>query len=297
MQKEQGQTRSGVAYTVRGTGPPLLWMSGYLVPVVAFESVIDELSGFTVVAMDHRGSGASRTRALPTTTGTMAHDALSVLDHLGVGAAHVVGSSLGGMVAQEIAIGWPHRVRTLVLCSTTAGGPGAKTPPWRDVAAELNQTARRVPGHLGLRIMGALHQTAAASSHDATRRVHRILAPTLVVHGDEDELVPIGNASWLAEGIPSAQLEVVRGGSHLLVLESLAARAVVKAWLDEHSDQPPAAPRSSRERLAYLAETPCRAFLGQTLPLRRVIRIGMRMRLVSRGRRQRDGGVEESPIQ
>jgi len=56
----------------------------------------------------------------------MAHDAMSVLDHLGVGAAHVVGSSLGGMVAQEIAIGWPHRVRTLVLCSTTAGGPGAK---------------------------------------------------------------------------------------------------------------------------------------------------------------------------
>jgi len=121
---------------------------------------------------------------------------------------------------------------------------GRQTPPWRDVADELNQTARRVPGRLGLRIMGALHQTAAASSHDATRRVHRILAPTLVVHGDEDELVPIGNARWLAERLRSAQLEVVRGGTHVLVLESSAARAVVKAWLDEHRHQPLLGPRA-----------------------------------------------------
>lgn len=94
MQIEEGRTAGGVSYTVRCLGSPLLWMSG---------------------------SGMSRTRMLPTTTGTMAGDAVSVLDRLGLDPAHVVGPSLGGMVAQELAIGWLHRVLSLVLCSTTAG--------------------------------------------------------------------------------------------------------------------------------------------------------------------------------
>ncbi len=278
MQIEEGRTAGGVAYTVRGSGPLLLWMSGYAVPVAAFDSVIDQLAHvFTIIAIDHRGSGTSRTRLLPTTTGTMAADAMSVLDHLGIDAAHVVGASLGGMVAQEVAIGWPHRVRTLVLCSTTAGGSGAKTPPAKDILNELKATARRVPGGVRVRPLGALHQTAAASSHDATRRLHRIQAPTLVLHGGEDELVPVANATWLASRISGAQVRVVRGGTHLLVLESSAARKALCAWLDEHKDRMPVSAPSSREQLGYLAAAPYRALLGQTLPLRRAFRLARRL--------------------
>lgn len=275
MEVEEGRTFGGVAYTVRGCGPPLVWMSGYVVPVAAFDAVLDQLAeDFTVVAVDHRGSGRSRTRPLPTTTGTMASDAVSVLNKLGLDSAHVVGASLGGMVAQEVALGWPHRVRSLVLCSTTAGGSGAKTPPARDILDELKQTARRVPGGVRVRLMGALHQTAAASSHDATRRLHRIQAPTLVLHGDEDELVPVANGTWLASRISAAQVRVIRGGTHLLVLESPAARKALRSWLDEHRDARPGNPLSPWERVAG---TPYRLPLGQTLPLRRALRIGLRL--------------------
>lgn len=278
MEKEQGRTPGGMAYTVRGAGPPLLWLSGYVVPVAAFDEVLDELAeGFTVVAVDHRGSGASRTRPLPTTTGTMAADALSVLDALGVDSAHVVGASLGGMVAQEVAIADPHRVRSLVLCSTTAGGSGAKTPPALDLVSELMETGRRVPGgRFQVRPLGALHQAAAASSHDTTRRLHRIQATTLVLHGEEDELVPVANATWLAGRIPSARLAVVPGASHLLVLESPAARAELRAWLDDHRDTLPAASYSAVRRLCDVAGAPRRVLLGQSLPLRRLVRAGSR---------------------
>ena len=278
MEIQAGRTPCGLAYTVRGSGPPLLWMSGYVVPVAAFDAVLGQLAdAFTVVAVDHRGSGTSRTRPLPTTTGTMARDAISVLDRLGIGSAQVVGASLGGMVAQEVAIGWPHRVRTLVLCSTTAGGAGAKTPPAKDILNELKRTARRVPGRPHVRPLGALHQTAAASSHDATRRLHRIQAPTLVLHGAADELVPVANATWLASRISGAEVKVIRDGNHLLMLESPTARKALHSWLDEHRDHLPAAAPSPGKQLGYLAAAPYRALLGQTLPLRRAIRQGTRL--------------------
>jgi len=203
MEAEQGRTPGGVAYTVRGSGTPLLWMSGYVVPVAAFDTVLDGLAdSFTVVAVDHRGSGASRTRLRPTTTGTRAADARWVLDVLGIESAHVVGASLGGMVAQELTITSPHRVRSLVLCSTTAGGVGVKSPPALDLVLELAETGRRVPGgRYRMGPLGVLQQAAAAAGHDATRRLYRIQPPTLVLHGSQDELVPLANATWLASRI------------------------------------------------------------------------------------------------
>lgn len=276
MKIQQGRTRGGVAYTVRGSGPPLLWMSGYAVPVAAFDRVLDDFARtFTVVAVDHRGSGESWTRPLPTTTGTMACDAVSVLDRLGIASAQVVGASLGGMVAQEIAIAHPNRVRSLVLCSTTAGGSGAKTPPLRDLQKELNQTARRVPGpRFRIRWLGALHQAAAAASHDATGRLRKIQAPTLVLHGDQDELVPLANATWLAARIPDGRLRVVPNGTHLLVLESAAARNVLHLWLEEHAELTPDVARPSG--LLRLAGAPIRVLRGHTLPVRRAVRAARR---------------------
>ncbi len=272
MLAEQGRTPGGVAYTVRGSGPPVLWMSGYVVPVSAFDEVLDEIAdSFTVVAVDHRGSGASRTLPLPTTTGTMAGDALSVLDRLRIDSAHVVGSSLGGMVAQELAIIAPHRVRSLALCSTTAGGVGAKTPPARDILRELKEAGSRVPGgRIRVHPLGALHQAAAAATHDATSRLRHIEAPTLVLHGGADELVPAGNASWLASQIASAELRVVRRGTHLVALESPVARKALLSWLEKHRVRHPiSTPPSSA---AHLAGMPYRFLKGQTVPLRRAIR-------------------------
>ena len=266
-------------------------MSGYVVPAAAFDVALDLLADrCTVVAVDHRGSGTSANRWLPTTTGTMAADALSVLDVLGLDSAHVVGVSLGGMVAQELAIGSPHRVRSLVLCSTTAGGPGAKTPPAHDIVGELRSTAARVPGGLRPRPWGAFQQACAAATHDATGRLQRIQAATLVVHGQADELVPVANATWLASRIAGAELRIVRRGTHLLMLESPSARAALHAWLDLHLAETPAAGRpDARAQLGRFLEGPYRLLLGQSLPLRRTVRAGSR--LVRRSCLQRGPGT------
>jgi len=266
-----------VAYTVRGSGPPLLWISGHVVPATAFDEALERLSdAYTIVAADHRGTGRSRSRLCPTTTGTMAADALSVLAELGIEAAHVVGVSLGGMVAQELAIAWPHRTRSLVLCSTTAGGVGAQSPSAKNLLGELRRASARIPGGAKVRVTGAFHQAWAATTHDATKRLERIKAPTLVLHGSQDELVPVANATWLASRIPGADLEVVQGGTHLLALESSPAQAVLRLWLDDHQahrqDAEPPSPDTNLERALALY----RLMRAQTLPLRRLVRTGSR---------------------
>ena len=145
-------------------------------------------------------------------------------------------------------------------------------PRVEDLLNELKQTARRVPGGVRVRLLGALHQAAAASSHDATRRLHQIQAPTLVLHGDGDELVPVSNATWLASRISGAQVQLVRGGTHLLVIESPGARKELHSWLDQqHSTVAVGAP-TAKDRLGRLAWAPHRALLAQTLPLRRAVR-------------------------
>ena len=187
----------------------------------------------------------------------MASDAVSVLDRLGLASAHVVGVSLGGMVAQELAIARPDRVRSLVLCSTTAGGADARTPCPLTLIKELKRIDVSGTGSGRVRAWGALHQAAAAACHDATRRLHRVLAPTLILHGRADELLPLRNAERLASEIPGATLCAVPGGTHLLIHESPTARDALFAWLDEHrADAPMARPHGAGARRRLLPEAP-----------------------------------------
>lgn len=263
---------------MRGSGPPLLWISGYVVPSQAFDAVIDGLAdGFRVIAVDHRGSGHSSAPWCPTTTATMAADTLSVLDHLGISAAHVVGFSLGGMVAQELAIRSPQRVRSLVLGCTSAGGHGAKAPPAGELLGELRRTAGRIPGKVHVGVLAAVRQGWAASTHDTTRRLGRIKAPTLVLHGSADTVVPVANAAWLAGRIPTSELRVVTGSGHLLVLESPTARRALRGWLDEHLDVAAAPPPDAVMLAEDLTAAPYRLLVAQTLPVRRLLRAGSRL--------------------
>lgn len=257
---------------MRGNGPPLLWISGYVVPARAFDSVTRQLAdGYTVVAADHRGSGSSSPPWLPTTTATMAADALSVLDHLGIDSAHVVGVSLGGMVAQEVTIRSPQRVRSLVLGSTSAGGLGTRTPLAAELLHELGRTARRVPGRIGIGMLAAVRQGWAAATHDTTGQLDRIKVPTLVLHGASDELVPVANAEWLARRIPAAELRVIERAGHLLLLESPAARRALRQWLDKHAGRPAGPPLGAAAYALQVATTPWRLGAAQTLPLHRLL--------------------------
>jgi pimeloyl-ACP methyl ester carboxylesterase len=215
-----------------------------------WEPVADALAErFEIVLLDNRGIGGSDAPPGPYTVEEMAGDVVSVMDEAGVTSAHVVGTSLGGMVAQELALSWPERVEKLVLVCTTPGGPNAAAMPAATVqliaqAPTLeplvalrkfveNALAPDPPEELVQRILAHrlataqplpawAAQAAAGASFDAWDRLGDLRAPTLVVHGTQDVVVDPANADLLAEHIPDAVIERFEGCGHILFWEKPA---------------------------------------------------------------------------
>jgi 3-oxoadipate enol-lactonase len=253
-------------------------MPGYAVPASAFDGVAGRFTDtHTCVAIDHRGSGRSPAGWPPMSTRTMALDALSVLHHLGIESAHALGVSLGGMVAQELAIRAPQHVRSLILVSTTAGGVTAESPPLLDLAREARRAASQVRGRFRLNPLGAARQGCAAAAHDTTTRLRQIQVPTLVLHGSGDDLVPASNVRWLAAHIPRAEHRVIPGG-HLLILDSPTASQVLAEWLDAHASCPPSIQRTDADpRVKNLTTSTTRILRDRALPLRRLLKARPRL--------------------
>lgn len=190
----------------------------------------------------------------------MATDVVAVLDAAGVEPAHVVGVSLGGMVAQEVALGWPGRVDRLVLVSTTFGGDDAhpippatrhllaRMPDMEPVAAlraaadnalgdvdgaDREQIVDRIVAHrtaVPQDPAGWQAQAHAGTTFDAADRVAGIDHQTLVLHGTADAVVDARNADLLARRLPHARRELVEGGGHLFFWER--PEALVEPVLD-----------------------------------------------------------------
>jgi pimeloyl-ACP methyl ester carboxylesterase len=203
---------------------------------------------FRVITFDNRGIGESDTPPGPYTAAHMAGDAAGLLDGLGVDRAHVIGSSLGGCIAIELALARPELVHRLVLCSTSAGGAKALPPP--EGLLQLLAEAPSLPEESRLRrfVENALSdafvkerpdvidrilelrretaqpeqawqwQAAAGATFDAADRVGEIRAETLVITGDEDHVVDPANSRVLAEAIPTSTLVELPGG-HLFSME------------------------------------------------------------------------------
>ena len=206
----------------------------------------------------------------------MAHDALEVLGHVGYASAHVHGLSLGGMVAQELAIRAPHRVRTLVLGATTAGGTAVTPARLSTMWSSICGTHSPVPGSESVSWRGAFQQALAASTHDAAARLYRVQAPTLVMHGDRDRLLPPRNAETLARLIPGAQLRLVVRAGHFYPMTAPAdAAAVALEWMASQGDAQQGT-RDPREELGHLvrdiAVAPVRWTRAQLMPLRHTYR-------------------------
>lgn len=202
-------------------------------------------AGLDVVLFDNRGIGGSDVPPGPYTAAQMATDAVAVLDAAGLDRAHVVGSSLGGMVAQELALGWPQRVERLVLLSTTPGGEDAVPMPQQTVdllqrmpemepveALHAAITNALAPHHVAARPelvqqilrhrldapqdpAGWQAQAHAGTTYDGGGRLGDIRAPTLVLHGDADTVVAPANGRLLAERIPDARHVELAGHGHL----------------------------------------------------------------------------------
>jgi 3-oxoadipate enol-lactonase len=236
-----------LAYEVRGDGQPLLLIHGLGYARWGWQPVLDGLAArYQVVLFDNRGIGESDRPPGAYTAAEMAEDAVAVLDAAGLRTAHVVGTSLGGMIAQELALTFPERVDRLVLACTTLGGDGAYPMPERttrlfeeagalEPAVALrrfveNALAPNAPPELVERIT-ALRlasppdpvawqaQAAASMGFESADRLGAIAAPTLVLHGTEDRVIDPRNSALLADGIPKAELRWFEGCGHLFFWE------------------------------------------------------------------------------
>ena len=232
-----------------GTGEPLLWITGFAISAEIFTPVVPLYAGqYDCIRYDNRGSGRSPASWRLTSIPELAGDAVALLDALDLPSAHVYGLSMGGMVAQEMAIRFPDRVRALVLGGTSHGGPRAVLPS-PAVASALGSRraapsvrARVVAGALftddfrrahpervreGLSLLASHPASAkgltahwwASVYHDTWSRLPSISAPTLVLHGAKDRLTPVANARRLAERIPGATLAIVEDAAHAYLLE------------------------------------------------------------------------------
>jgi len=226
--------------------PWLILIQGMGFDRFGWEPVLRKLRRhFRLVLVDNRGTGCSDA-AGSFSVADMAGDIVAVLDSAGIRRAHMMGVSLGGMVAQELAVDHPERVDGLVLVSTTPGWPFAYPMPAasaalvaatggmsREVAlrhhAENALSARTIKGHSELvdRLVelqrsrpadpGAWSAQAAAGARYAGRlRQRRIRARTLILHGAADAVVDPGNGKLLADRIPDAQLVIFPELGHLL---------------------------------------------------------------------------------
>lgn len=236
---------TGIGFDVRGSGEPLVLLAGQANARHWWSSVREGLAGYRTVAVDTAGTGTSDDAAdHDWSTRRFARDVVAVLDAAGIGRAHVYGTSMGGRVAQWVAADHPDRVGALVLGCTTAGGPGTVAPD-PDVPRRLAEPATHA-GELRrlmagpeipdpLPVLGddtmspaarAGHRRASAR-HDAWDAVATITAPTLVLHGGDDELTPPDNGLRLARRIPGAELVVLPWARHAYFLERRATDEVL----------------------------------------------------------------------
>src|SRR3954470_15495765 len=245
-----------------GEGEPVLLVMGLGLSGGAWWRTVDTLSrDFRVITFDNRGVGRSRGLTPAYTTEALADDAAAVLDAVDVTDAHVYGLSLGGMVAQQLALRHPRRVRSLVLGATTPGGRQARIADdeamaffrsrgqlpreeaaWASVAYNYGRRCRerhadRIAEDIRRRLAYNFDEAAyqaqlmAAAMHNCTSRLNRISVPALVVHGEDDRVVPVENARLIASRLSHGRLHLLPETGHLYTTEAPEADAEVARFL------------------------------------------------------------------
>jgi pimeloyl-ACP methyl ester carboxylesterase len=251
----------GIYYEEQGEGAPLVLIPGFGTGLwIWFKQLPAFSKEFCTIAFDPRGISRSDAPDAPITIRTGADDVAALLKALDIESAHILGASFGGFVAQEFALGYPEMTRSLSLCCTSFGGPHHVPPSPETLRALAStkglNTEDRVRENLLLafsyeyvesnreeveRVIhlraenfvpeyAYLHQLQAAMTFNTEERVSEIKAPTLVLTGDADTIVPPANSVNLAARIKAAELVFIKGGSHTFFIEKADEfnRAVIK---------------------------------------------------------------------
>jgi 3-oxoadipate enol-lactonase len=244
----------------RSVGEPVLLIMGLGYPSDMWWRVRPVLDGrYRTIVLDNRGAGRSEVPPGPYPIALMAADAVAVLDAAGVESAHVFGISMGGMIAQELALQNRRRVRSLILGCTAAGGQtvvraepevtelllnrGSMTPE-QAAAATIPYiydplTPRdRIEEDLAVRQPwfprpeGYVAQLQGILAWESYSRLPQLRATTLVIHGERDRLVPLGNGQLIAARIPGAKLVTLPHASHIFPTDqTVASNAAILEFL------------------------------------------------------------------
>lgn len=249
-----------IYYEIQGEGEPLLLICGLGADLTSwFELMPHLVAGHSVIAFDNRGAGRSEKPDIPYSMELFCDDAAGLLDVLAIERAHVLGISMGGMIGQNFGILYPERIISLMLGCTRPGGTHsiledeetrAHMEPER--IEEMSQEERfrsmlpylwgqefidthpdLIEEFIRLRLeypadpVGYARQIAAADAHDVWDRLPQITAPTLVIHGSEDKLIPAENGRRIASQIPGAELVVMEGLGHGFADEKPAEVATI----------------------------------------------------------------------
>lgn len=235
-----------IYWNEEGSGEPLLLIMGLGYPAVMWHRTRPRFAAeFRTIGLDNRGVGRSDTPDGPYPIAVMASDAAAVLDDAGVERAHVYGVSMGGMIAQEFALQYPGRVRSLVLGCTSPGGSHAVRPerevvdflttPQPDAENALeasvpfiydSHTPRAlIDEDIALRrqwlpkAAAYFAQLQGVIAWEAYNRLDQINVPTLVIHGESDRLIPCANSKLIADRIPGAELRLIPNAGHIFATD------------------------------------------------------------------------------
>ena len=254
--------RYSLRYLDVGSGPAVVLIHGLAGDHSAWRAQVELLQPhFRVLAFDNRGAGASTQVDEPISTQDLARDTLQLMDHAGIDKAHVVGRSMGGAVAQHMALTAPQRVLSLALCASFARlDPLGRRVllnmrealewrmSWADharhsvqnfvSAAFFNEKPEQVAAIE--RLIGGetrlpacyVRQNEACQTHDTLPDLGRITQPALVMGGDSDPICSLTATRALAGGLPHARAEIFTGASHFFLMEQPAKfNALLLEWL------------------------------------------------------------------
>jgi pimeloyl-ACP methyl ester carboxylesterase len=255
-----------IAYDLRGAGTPIVMIHGAQGDQSMFNGMAaDFAKSYRVLTFDQRGSGLSEKPDMPYSIAMLADDTAALMDHLEIASAHIIGVSMGGMIAQEFALRHPNKVRSLVLGCTTPGGPnsirmgGAALtnaysikPMTAEERGKALAEAAFTKGYLAKHpeIVASMiesrrsrpidsaafpHRMKAAQEHNTYDRLGEIRSPTLVITGKDDALISWENSRILTQRIEGAEEIILEPAGHCFWLEQPEkSNAAIAGFISRH---------------------------------------------------------------